>query len=872
MPDPASAAATAVRSPGSFGDDVGIRLRETLTGFVRGAGRRLRGEDEAGRFVLDVTLEIERLRDFLGADRHVARIAGGSVEWKPFVARTPIAGGEVVLFRRDPRARRRSVHELRFTFPSGHGYDIAFEGSQALRADGPSDAAVDLTTMAVVLRVGDGPIARGILNTPIQTLLRQLDAIEVARVDHDAEAAAARTAFFDFFNDEVRAVYPDAPRILRDERRLSDEERRALRVCLPLMLPRPLPANGPSIDEVIAQLERFIGSARAEQLEGIRNALRAAALILPLADDILNLRRIAAAELRRKSRSPLYDALEQLHTLAVFPFYSHPKVDDIVRYRRPTHVRRLPQPSLPVAADPPDRVYDVVIAGSGPAGSVLAHRLSAAGRSVLVLEEGPYVPERDIDADELQWTARLYKRSALQRANEPRSILDTQIPGFQVLQGGCVGGGGVVNNAVCFRLEPRRLRDWQNVGFPLDAAALDPAYDAIARDLSIGPVSATARKLNPAFRYLEDTIGPVRTPDAGAPTSPGLWECLVNLEPDDGQERGCLGLGLCNVGCGSERKRNALQVHLREAAAGDFTIVPHARATQLTMNAAGTRVEGIAVTLRDGRRVVVRGREYVLSCGPVGSSEVLLRTAGLQQRIRSGSLPVGRRFSANVGSPLFAVVDDEVNAAPGLQIAHAYVPPDGNAGFVLETWYNPPAGNAAAMPGFMDVHYERMKLYSRTVSAAPLVGTRAIGRIGLRDDRATIDLPIETPEIDAIAAGLGLLAGAFLAGGAMECIGAVGWGFEIRVPDDVGRFRAELRDLARNGRHRHLLRFGTGHPQGGNAMSDDPAIGVVGGDFRVRGVDNLRVCDGSVFPDSARVNPQWTILALADRCAAGMLA
>jgi cholesterol oxidase len=76
--------------------------------------------------------------------------------------------------------------------------------------------------------------------------------------------------------------------------------------------------------------------------------------------------------------------------------------------------------------------------------------------------------------------------------------------------------------------------------------------------------------------------------------------------------------------------------------------------------------------------------------------------------------------------------------------------------------------------------------------------------------------------------------------------------------------------LARNDRHRHLLRFGTGHPQGGNAMSDDPTIGVVEHDFRVRGVDNLRVCDGSVFPDSARVNPQWTILALADRCAAIM--
>jgi choline dehydrogenase-like flavoprotein len=864
--------ATATTGAHTFDENVGIRFREILSGYVRGGGQPLRGARDAGRFSFDVVLEIPRLRDFLAADRHVARITGGTVEWKPFVPRTEVRPGEVVLFRRAGGNRRRKFYDFRFAFPSGHGYDILFEGTKILKSDAPFDAAVDMTTIFATLFAGGQPIAKGVLNVHIDELLRQLDSMEAIDASNAAEASAARDAFFAFFNHEAREVYPEIPLLLRDDRRLSDEERRALRICLPIVLPHPMPAGGPTVEDVIANLERFVGLANPRQLADIRNTLRAAAIALPLLDDLLDLRRIAAAELRRKARSPLYDVLEQLHTLAVFPFYSHPKTDALVGYRRPAHVRRPPTPSLPVAAEPPDRVYDVVIAGTGPAGSLLADRLTAQGKAVLMLEEGAYVPERDIDADELTWTARLYKRSALQRANEPRSILAPQIPGFIVLQGGCVGGGSVVNNAVCFRLEPRRLRDWQSNGFPLEGADLDAGYAAAARDLSIGPVSKTARLLNPANRYLEGTLGPVLVPDAGAPTAPGLWECLVNLEPADGPDAGCLGLGLCNVGCGSERKRNALQVHLRNAGTRDLTIVPHARATQLEMNAAGTRVDGVVVTLRDGRRVTVRARDYVLSCGPIGSSEVLLRTPGLQPRIRSGQLPVGQRFSANVGSPLFAFVNEEVNRTPGLQIAHAYVPPDGNAGFVLETWYNPPAGNAAAMPGYMDVHFERMKQFARCVAAAPLVGTRPIGRIGLRDDRVTIDLPIQTPEIDSLAAGVGLLAGAFLAGGAREVVGAVGWGFEMKRAADVGRFRDELHRLARNERHRHLLRFGTGHPQGGNAMSEDPAIGVVGSDFRVRGVDNLRVCDGSIFPDSARVNPQWTILALADRCAAAMSA
>lgn len=855
----------------TFDDNVGIRFLEVLSGYMRGSDAPMRGEDDAGRFSFALDIEIPRLREFLDADVHIARIGGGDVRWKPFVPHARANPGEAVIYRMVDGNPRRKVYDFRFTFPSGQGFDIGFFGQKRLKDDRRLDAAADMTTVFSELTVEGRPIAKGVLNVHIDEMFRQLESIEATNASSKREAEAAKEAFFQFFNHEVREVYPDIPLLLRHDRRLSAEEWRALRILLPHLLPDPLPADGPSIDDVIRNLERFVAEAPKEQVDGIRNALQGAALALPLLDDVLDLRRIIAPELRRRSRSPLRDVFDQIHTLAVFPYYAHPKADALVGYERPVHVRREPpSPALPVVDEPPDRIFDVVIAGSGPAGGVLADRLTAQGKSVLVVEAGPAVPEREIDADELLWTARLYKSSALQRANEPESVLSPQVPTFMILQGGCVGGGSVVNNAVCFRLQSRRLDEWRSAGFPLDRAALDIGYDAIAHDLSIGPVSGTARHANPAVRLLEGTLGPVKVPDAQGATSPGLWECLVNLEPDSGDGTGCLGVGLCNVGCGSERKRNALQVHFRRAAERDLAILPRATARELRMNASGSRVDGLVVRLRDGRTVTVRGREYVLSCGPIASSEVLLRTESLQPRIRDGSLPVGQRFSANVGSPVFAITDEMLNARPGLQIAHAYIPPDGSAGFVLETWYNPPGANALAMPGYMDVHHVRMREYARSVAAAPLVGTRPVGRIGLRHDRARIDLPIGMPEIDALGAGIGLLAGAFLDGGAREVLGAIGWGFPMKHADDVGRFRDELRALARNDRHRHLLRFGTGHPQGGNAMSLDPAIGVVGTDFRVRGVDNLRVCDGSVFPDSARVNPQWTIMALADRCAAAM--
>ena len=52
-----------------------------------------------------------------------------------------------------------------------------------------------------------------------------------------------------------------------------------------------------------------------------------------------------------------------------------------------------------------------------------------------------------------------------------------------------------------------------------------------------------------------------------------------------------------------------------------------------------------------------------------------------------------------------------------------------------------------------------------------------------------------------------------------------------------------------------------------NAAAGHLQTPVVDSEFRVRGFTNLRVCDASLFPEVAGVNPQWTVLALADRCA-----
>jgi choline dehydrogenase-like flavoprotein len=860
----------------SIGDGVGIRFVEAMSGRVRGDTSRT--DDDTGQFIYELDILIPSLNRFVDAAQHECVIEGGTITWVPFLPKTQVNPGHMAMFRAEDSSRKRKFFDFNFTFPSGLGYDIEAEGHKILHDDEHGfDAASDLSTVYLTLSAQGNAVAKGVVSVHITEFVRQLDSLHVTGAVDEAEEAAAKEIFFSFMNAEVREIYPGIPLILRQKGRLTLEERRTIELCARVILPDPLPAEGPQIGEVVDALERFMKTTSADEIDDFRQWFQAFGLIVPILDDDLRgLRRFVRDQLKAKTQTPIRDVLSFVHSLVALPYYSHVKTDRVVGYARPVHVARTGR-TLPVQDEPPNREFDVVIAGSGPAGSLLAERLSAAGRSVLLLEAGLYVPEKDITTDELDSIARLYKSSGLQRANQPRSIFDDPGPAFFVLQGGCVGGGGVVNNAVCFQLPAARLQQWRDEGFPIDADQLGESYLRVARELPIVPVSDATDKLNPAWKVLKGAFGEPKTPALDELPRSGFYECLVNLEKrvDGDPGSGCIGTGLCNVGCGSERKRNAYQVHLPRAVENGCVIVASARAVEVKMSGglgAAKRVEGLVVRMRDGRNFIVHAREYILSAGPIGSSELLLRSPDVMAHARAHRLPIGRRFSANVGSPLFAFMDSPLSATPAVQIAHYVVPENPLDGYIVETWYNPPAANALAMPGYLDEHFERMRLYTSTVAAAPLVGTRPRGRISVENGKLWIDLPLSGYEVERIANGLAALAKAFIAGGAQQVIANFQGGRVMKTAGDADKLHSDLMAIRDNRARLHQLQVGTGHPQGGSAMSLDPEIGVLDGAFRVRGVENLRICDGSIFPDSTGVNPQWTIMALADRCAAMMVA
>jgi choline dehydrogenase-like flavoprotein len=524
-------------------------------------------------------------------------------------------------------------------------------------------------------------------------------------------------------------------------------------------------------------------------------------------------------------------------------YYNDRDTDASVGYRRfEARMPDAPRPGRhPLEVERPETdtlEAEVCIVGSGAGGAIAAYELAKDGRDVLVLERGKYVEPRHFTDNEVDMIGRLYADGVMQQ---------TEDFNFTVLQGSCVGGSTTVNNAVCFRPPPKVLRNWNDPNLHDAGLALDELAASVEHIEGFLHVqSQSDAPLNPSGqRYVE-----------GAEAA-GLWPTLLEVAPVRANIVDCLGCGYCNIGCAYGRKMSMLDRTLPEAQRqpnGRLRIVADCEVERIrTVSGRPQHVGGLLAKLRDGRRVGITAKHYVLSAGAVGSSHLLLRSHA------ATDLPVGQKLCFNMGAPLTAEFEDRQDAANGLQISHYGIPSDN--GFVFETWFNPPVAQALNMPGWFERHFENMLRYPWLAAAGVLVGTEGNARVKQAlTGGPGIDYVPSKRDLVTLARGLRMLGEILFAGGAKRVM-LNSWGYEEFTN------RAQLEWIDRIALEPQYLALGTGHPQGGNAMSRDPRKGVVGPDFRVHGYDNLYIADASVIPSSLTVNPQLTVMGLAHHAA-----
>ncbi|MFN0205158.1 MAG: GMC family oxidoreductase [Planctomycetota bacterium] len=538
--------------------------------------------------------------------------------------------------------------------------------------------------------------------------------------------------------------------------------------------------------------------------------------------------------------------------------------------------------------------YDLCIIGTGAGASVVAARVGAecraggrlAGKKILMIEAGSWVNPKNLNTRHDHALMRLYKTGGAQPAlPEIDALITGQQSGINVLQARTAGGGPTVNNAIQLPIDAGAYTKWLNLGFPDRRNEISAALRRVATDLGIhykDPFSGAIMAGRERSQLAAGRRSDVLLANLGDPTKPlaplpvSLWDCI--------------GCGGCNTGCRFGMKTSG--IHGPRAAEANGDAAPKSyfmraledtdNSVSLRCNITGKKLDinnGEALTLRaidtstgKPENITIRAKHFAVAAGPIASSFLIEESIG---KVRGAELNVGRRLSANVIVPMYGIFDEDLGATqpnPGLQMCY-FSDPD--TGVLLETWFDYPGSVSLALNGDAAHVAATMSKYHQLAMVGVVI---PIDDIGWCDTALPFDIlmKLTNADFERVLRGIAHAAVLLFNRGA----NIVFPGHRVAVKDvldrtglrnvkidktaalngDIPKIVAYLKQVIVSSSN---LSLQTAHPQGGNALANDPAHGVVGPDFKIFGIRNVYVTDSSLFPAGARVNPQMTAMALA---------
>ena len=301
---------------------------------------------------------------------------------------------------------------------------------------------------------------------------------------------------------------------------------------------------------------------------------------------------------------------------------------------------------------------DVLIIGSGIGGATVAAGLAGKGARVTILERGGQL----LDTPETRDTRAIFQRGHYRPAEQ---WLDEDGRPFNPGNYYYVGGNSKFYGAVLIRYRESDFEAIEHPGglspaWPFPYAALEPWYGAAERLYRV------------RGRAGEDPTEPARShdfPEPPVPDEPAIARVRARMAAT-GLTPFSLPLGV-DIDRWLKRaatpwdaypdtrtgKSDAETCALSAAlAAGDVSLVTHAKALRILTGTDGRRVEAVEVEHR-GERKRVRARLVVLAAGAVNSAAILLASAngacptGLANR----SDQVGRNFMNHNSSAMLAI-------------------------------------------------------------------------------------------------------------------------------------------------------------------------------------------------------------------------
>lgn len=506
-----------------------------------------------------------------------------------------------------------------------------------------------------------------------------------------------------------------------------------------------------------------------------------------------------------------------------------------------------------------DRIHrDVVVVGSGFGGSMAAWSLVEAGRDVLVLERGPWV-----DRGPHNWGPE----GTLTRS---RYFADDHL---RVVQGdrrraegtcACVGGPSVFYGGVSTRFreedfEPHpEVVEESGARWPFGYDELRRHYRRAERILGVAGMEngdPTAPARHAGFPQDGPELSPTSRMIAAAARRRG-WHpyrlpMAINYGFSDGRPA-CVGCDTCDTfPCAIEAKNDLAVRVLPRLVERGLELRPDTAVLRLDVEDGRVRA-ALCREREGGRELTVTADTFVLAAGALGSAQIAL-ASGLQGMAPAGHA-VGRYLTRHAAGIVFGLYrglpDDGSTFHKQLGINDFYFgdeedgAPPGKLGNIQQVQSPAEATVGTLLPGPLP----------RLLS--PLL-RRATGLLVLAEDQPRYGnhVALDPSERD----GFGLPRTVV---------------HHHHTPRDLaarGALARRARELHREAGallcYEHRIRTFS-HALGTLRMGDDPVGDPVDADGRFRGVENLWVADGSLFPTSAGVNPSLTIAALGLRVGA----
>ncbi len=458
--------------------------------------------------------------------------------------------------------------------------------------------------------------------------------------------------------------------------------------------------------------------------------------------------------------------------------------------------------------------HDVIIIGSGAGGGGFAYQLATAGKQVLLIEQGPFLPRNASTLSVRQvFVDGVFKNHTVWRDGNGGEFVPGEFYN--------VGGKTKWYGAVLLRFRPVEFEaepDFDLLGWPFGYEELEPYYDQASELLRI-----TTFRNEPELQALLDRI---TTADPGWKLEPlplGLSKDVLS-NPEEAKHFD----GFASPsGYKSDSERNLID-HIRDKP--NFRLIAGVPVSELVAEPSDPR-RIIGVKCADGS--AHEAEAVVLAAGAMTSPRILqdyLRASGL-------TLPcsdlVGANFKMHLNSAVLGFSpfkDEDVLRKTAIlfndRFPHSSIQCLGWIDGELLATQVPPE-----MPRFLD----------------GFLGQRAIGFWATTEDSST-------PHNRIISGGPG---GQPVMDYSLDRMETARKEHKALVDAWIDR----LLHAGLVGFKKYMGMAGTAHALGSMVTGSDPRTSVIDPHGKVHGMQGLYVGDGSALPRASRVNPSLTIYA-----------